>query len=79
MAIDMLLKEVQGLPESAVLEVLRFIRFIKTELPEGVLINKSENVEEGGNKSLKKEFLKSAGKIQIDAQAVSELRERSMI
>lgn len=70
MAIDLLIKEAQGLSDSALMEVLHFIRFIKNEESETYATDKAEK---------KAAFLKSAGKIRIDAKAVSDLRERSMI
>ena len=39
MAIDILLHEAQGLPEDALMEVVRFVKFIKSES-----INRASNV-----------------------------------
>ena len=54
MAIDILLTEAQGLPEDALMEVVRFIRFIKTEIQPkpSTISNTAEN----------RKILRTAGK-----------------
>ena len=68
---ETLMKEADGLSESELSEVIEFIHTIKAkEVREEKIADRKERMER---------FLRTAGQIEIDGDAIIALREASMV
>ena len=83
MPIEALVKEATGLPDKYVDMVVSYIHFLQyqnlQERQTDTAIAYYNHEGQSIKKNKKQLFMKSAGKIQIDSDAVNNLREGSMI
>ena len=68
-------KKINSLPEEKIKQVIIFVDLLENS-PDAVIGKQSETLSKSEKMN---KFLSTAGEIQIDAQSISALRERSMI
>lgn len=71
MSYDMVIEQVKALPEQLLTSVSAFIKLLEAEQPE-IYVTKTAP-------STKKNFFDLAGKIHLNRDSVSELRETSVL
>ena len=71
MSYEMVIEQVKTLPEQLLTSVSAFIKLLKAEQSE-IYVNKTAP-------KTKKNFLALAGKIHLDSNSVTELREASLL
>ena len=71
MSYDMVIEQVKALPEQLLTSVSAFIKLLEAEQPEKSMIKATPGT--------KKNFFDLAGKIHLDCDSVTELREASVL
>lgn len=71
MSYEMVIEQVKTLPEQLLTSVSAFIKLLETE--------QFEMYEEKTSSKTKQKFLSLAGKVHLDSNSVTELREASIL